>query len=214
MRSTFPRILLPAALGTLVLAVAWPLPGAGAPRRPALRCKEVNRVVLSLAEAEAVKLPGAFRSTHQLAYLMGMRMNDRTTSKHGHVILANYAVKLGDYGMVPPEAAGQVALQLAFKTDDQVVAHEQSLAAYQKLALRAGTFPPAWMSDKQSVAVSLFLGGSPGGKVLTMGRPTGTATLTHASAAGLCGAVDVTTRAGSTVKGSFAVRLERDLWAR
>ena len=156
--------------------------------------------------------PGAFELKKALAFISGMRYNAVSTAKHAYVAFANYDVQLGLYTVDLPKEPGQIVIVVSFKTENLEVPFEQQMEAYAKMAVPTGTYEPAWMGEGKCFQVHYFVGGQEGGPSISGEGASGTATLTTSTPDKLAGTIDFTSAKGSTIKGTFNVKVEKDLW--
>jgi len=178
-------------------------------------CAEKNQLEFVPTEGDGLKLETPFAVKQGTGYISGMRYNDKALAKLGYVALANYDVALGPYSIEMPKDPKEVAVLISFKTPSQEVAFEKQEELYKTLKVPTGEYgKPGWMDPEQIFQVSYFVGGKNGGPALTGQSAKGKATLTVATPGWLCGSIDLTSEKGSTVKGTFAVKVARDFWAK
>jgi len=156
--------------------------------------------------------PGAFELKKALGFISGMRYNAESTAKLAYVVFANYEAQLGLYGVEMPKEAGQIAIVVSFKTDNKAIPMQQQMEEYAKMQVPTGTFQPSWMGDGKSFQVTYFVGGQSDGPGISGDGASGTATLTISTTEKLSGSIDFTSVNGSTIKGTFNVKVEKDLW--
>ena len=173
--------------------------------------KAANEISVVFSDKEEYT-PGAFELKKTIGFISGMRYNAESTAKLAYVVLANYDAQLGAYGVEPPKEAGQIAIVLAFKTDSKVIPFQQQMEEYAKMEVPTGTYQPSWMGEGKSVQVSYFVGGQSGGPAMSVDGASGTATLATSTPEKLSGSIDFTSANGSTIKGTFNVKVEKDLW--
>ncbi|UCH94275.1 MAG: hypothetical protein JSV88_28960 [Candidatus Aminicenantes bacterium] len=170
-----------------------------------------NEISVTFSDQEEYT-PGAFELKKTFAFISGMRYNAKSTAKLAYVVFANYEAVLGSYGVELPKEAGQIAIVVAFKTESKEIPFEQQMEEYAKMTVPTGTFEPSWMGDEKSFQVSYFVGGEGGGPGISGSGASGTATLTTSTPKKVSGAIDFTSPNGSTIKGTFNVKIEKDLW--
>jgi hypothetical protein len=170
-----------------------------------------NEISVVFSDKEDYK-PGAFELKKTFAYISGMRYNAEATAKLAYIIFANYDAQLGPYSVDMPKEAGQIAIEVAFKTENKVTSMQQQMEEYAKMKVPTGDFQPAWMGEGKSFQVTYFVGGESGGTAMSGTGASGTATLTTSTPEKLIGSIDFTSVNGSTIKGSFNVKVEKDLW--
>jgi hypothetical protein len=170
-----------------------------------------NELAVVFSDQEQFK-PGNFELKKTMAYISGMRYNAKSTAKHVYVAFANYDAKLGMYGVDVPKEVGQIVIVFSFKTANKEIPFEQQMAEYAKMAVPTGTYEPAWMGEGQTFQVHYHVGGQSGGPGISGDGAQGTATLTTSSAERVAGTIDFTSPNGSTFKGSFDVKIEKDMW--
>jgi hypothetical protein len=83
---------------------------------------------------------------------------------------------------------------------------------YAKTKVPTGTFQPSWMGEGKSFQVSYFVGGQSGGPAISGEGASGTVTLTTSTPEKLGGSINFTSVNGSTIKGTFNVKVKKDLW--
>ncbi len=177
-------------------------------------CKETTKIEFTVAEEDGHKMESPFEVKKSFAYISGMRYNNQSVAKLGYVVFANYDAELSMYGVLPPKEAGQVALVISFKTKHEDVDFEKQMDVYKGLTIPTGDFKPGWMDPEQIVQVTFFVGGTGSGPTLSMPESTGKASLSVSTPEWLCGEIDFTSPKGSKVKGSFALKVEKDLWVK
>ena len=178
-------------------------------------CSEKTELVFTPAEGDGLKLEAPFALKKSLGYLSGMRYNDKATAKLGYVVFANYEATLGPYGVDLPKDPKEVALVVSFKSKSEDTAFEKQEEAYKAMKVPTGEYAKAgWMDPEQIFQVGYFVGGSNSGPTLSMPEAKGKATLSVSSPEWICGSIDFTSPKGSTVKGTFAVKVEKDMWAK
>lgn len=195
-----------------------PGPEAAAPQTapdtpPEEHCDETTDLKIAFSDKETVPV-GAFAVTHTAGFIAGMRYNGKSTAKLAYVVLANYKPKLTRYNLDPPKEAGQVALMLTFKTESKTLPFAKQNEEYAKMAVPAATYQPGWMKQEASYQVAYYLGDKSGGGPAISDDATGEATLTHSTPNLVCGRIDFTSPAGTTIKGTFSVKIEKDMWAK
>lgn len=173
--------------------------------------KAASEISVVFSDKEEYK-PGAFELKKVFAYISGMRYNAEATAKLAYVVFANYDAQLGLYGVDMPKETGQIAIVVSFKTDNKVIPMAQQMEEYAKMQVPTGTFQPAWMGDGKCFQVTYFVGGESGGPAISGDGASGTATLTTSTPEKLIGSIDFTSVNGSTIKGTFNVKVEKDLW--
>jgi hypothetical protein len=173
--------------------------------------KETNALTVVFNSQEDYS-PGAFELKKTMAFISGMRYNAVSTAKHVYVAFANYDATLGPYAVDIPKEPGQIVIVVSFKTANKEVPFEQQMETYAKLQVAIGTYKPGWMSEKESFQVHYFVGGESGGPSISGSGATGTATLTTSTPGRVSGSIDFTSPKGSTIKGTFNVKIEKDLW--
>ena len=173
--------------------------------------KAASEITVVFSDKEQYN-PGAFELKKALGFISGMRYNAESTAKLAYVVFANYEARLGLYGVDMPKEAGQIAIVVAFKTDNKAIPMQQQMEEYAKMEVPTGTFQPTWMGEGKSFQVSYFVGGEDGGPGISGDGASGTATLTTSTPGKLSGSIDFTSVNGSTIKGTFNVKVEKDLW--
>ena len=156
--------------------------------------------------------PGAFELKKSLGFISGMRYNAESTAKLAYVVFANYEAQLGLYGVEMPKEAGQIAIVISFKTENKAIPMQQQMEEYAKMQVPTGSFQPSWMGEGKSFQVSYFVGGQNDGPGISGDGSSGTAALTTSTPEKLSGSIDFTSANGSTIKGTFNVKVEKDLW--
>ena len=173
--------------------------------------KAASELNVVFSDKEEYK-PGAFELKKTFAYISGMRYNAKATAKLAYIVFANYDAQLGLYGIDMPKETGQIAVVVSFKTDNKVIPMAQQMEEYAKMQVPTGTFQPSWMGDNKSFQATYYVGGETGGMGMSGTGASGTATLTTSTPEKLIGSIDFTSVNGSTIKGSFNVKVEKDLW--
>jgi hypothetical protein len=173
--------------------------------------KAVNEISVVFSDKEQYS-PGAFELKKTFGFISGMRYNAESTAKLGYVVFANYDAQLGAYGLEPPKEAGQIAIVVSFKTDSKVIPFQQQMEEYAKMEVPTGTFQPSWMGEGKSFQVTYYVGGQSGGLAMSVDGASGTATLATSTPGKLSGSIDFTSANGSTIKGTFNVKVEKDFW--
>lgn len=173
--------------------------------------KETNEISVVFNDQEQYN-PGAFELKKTLAYISGMRYNAKSTAKLVYVAFANYDAKLGPYYVEVPTEPGQIVIVLSFKTENKETAFEQQMEEYAKMKVPVGTYEPSWMGEGKCFQVHYFVGGESDGPPLSGQGAVGTATLTTSTPERVSGSIDFTSPNGSTIKGTFNVKIEKDLW--
>jgi hypothetical protein len=158
--------------------------------------------------------PGAFQLKKTFAFIAGMRYNAKSTAKLVYVAFANYDAALGLYTADPPKQAGQILILVSFKTDNKEIPLEKQMEEYAKMQVPTGTYQPSWMGKGGSFQVVYFMGPDLGGPALSGTGSSGTAVLTASSPGRVSGSIDFTSENGSTIKGTFNVKIEKDMWKR
>jgi hypothetical protein len=202
----------------LALLIALPACGNGNGKEDATgpavsetAAKAASEISVVFSDKEEYK-PGAFELKKAFAYISGMRYNAEATAKLAYVVFANYDARLGPYSVDMPKEAGQIVIEVAFKTENKVTSMQQQMEEYAKMQVPTGTFQPAWMGDGQCFQVTYYVGGESGGLGMSHTGASGTATLTTSTPEKLSGSIDFTSVNGSTIKGTFNVKVEKDLW--
>jgi hypothetical protein len=196
-----------------------PGPGTAAkpdpkPAAPATTCPEKHELAISFSGKEHPPAPpaGPFDAKHAVGFVSGMSWSGGTVTKIAYVVLANYPVKVETYTFDVPRTPEKIAVQLTFSSKAEPATLEQQKAVYAALALAPGAYPFASSSEAANLGVSIWVGDpEPTGKGLIDG--TGGATITTFAPDRVCGTIDVTSPPGITIKGTFNVALEKDLWA-
>ena len=173
--------------------------------------KEVSEISVVFSDQEEYS-PGAFTLEKTLAFISGMRYNAVSTAKLVYVVFANYEATLGLYGIDMPAEPGQIAVVVSFKTANKEQPIEQQMEDYNQMQVATGTYQPAWMGDEECFQVVYYVGGEEGGLSISDSGAAGTATLTTSTPEKVSGSIDFTSPNGSTVKGTFNVKIEKDLW--
>lgn len=172
---------------------------------------EKNELSVVFSDKEDNK-PGAFELKKTLAFISGMRYNAKSTAKLVYVAFANYEVKLGLYAIEMPKEPGQIVIVVSFKTENKVMPMQQQMEEYAKMKVPTGTFEPCWMGSGKCFQATYYVGGQSGGQAISGSGASGTATLTTSTAEKVSGSIDFTSVNGSTMKGTFNVKIEKDLW--
>ncbi|MFH2010145.1 MAG: hypothetical protein ABI333_26340 [bacterium] len=188
--------------------------GAGGQEPSGPVCKQGLFLKSRFSAADGVALATSFKATKTVAWISGRRYDAKATAKHAYIAFANYDVKLGPTMIELPKKPGEVAVVVSIKTANQEVPLAGQRAVYGKLAVPTGAFPFGVMDPKQSYSVSVYLGGSSGGKVVSGQRPRGKAIVTHSSPKHLCGSLGFRSGSGTFLKGEFNLPITRDLWAK
>jgi hypothetical protein len=203
---------------TAALLIALPACGSGNGKEGAkdtavseTATKAAGELNVVFSDKEDYK-PGAFELKKAFAYIAGMRYNAEATAKLAYIVFANYDARLGLYGLDMPKDAGQIAIVVSFKTGNKVIPMAQQMEEYAKMQVPTGTFQPAWMGDGKCFQVTYFVGGESGGPSISGDGASGTATLTTSTPEKLIGSIDFTSVNGSTIKGAFNVKVEKDMW--
>jgi len=178
-------------------------------------CQETTSLEFTPAEGDGLKLDAPFAVKKSLGYISGMRYNDKALAKLGYVVFGNYEAKLGPYGVDLPQDPKHVALVVSFKSKSEEVAFEKQEELYKTMKVPTGEYAKAgWMDPEPIFQVGYFVGGSNSGPTLSMQESKGRATITVATPEWICGSIDFTSPKGSRVKGTFAVKVEKDMWAK
>lgn len=173
--------------------------------------KETNEISVVFSNQEEHH-PGAFELKKTLAFISGMRYNAESTAKLAYVAFANYDAELGLYSVEMPEEPGQIVIIVSFKTENKEIALEQQMDEYAKMKVPTGIYEPAWMGEGKCFQVNYFVAGQSGGPSISDQGATGTATLTTSTSGKVKGSINFTSPNGSTIKGTFNVKIEKDLW--
>lgn len=174
--------------------------------------KETNELNVVFNNQEDYS-PGTFELKKTIAFISGMRYNAVSTAKHVYVAFANYdGVKLGPYAVETPKEPGQIVIVVSFKTVNKEVPFEQQMEEYAKMRVLPGTYEPAWMGEGQCFQVHYFVTGQSSGPSISGEGASGTATLTTSTPERVSGSINFTSPKGSTIKGTFNVKIEKDLW--
>lgn len=172
---------------------------------------QANEISVNFS-ADEENSPGAFQLQKTVGFISGMRYNAKSTAKLAYVVFANYPVKLSDYGsIVPPQEAGQIAVIAAFKTESKEVPMAQQMVEYEKMTVPTGTYPPSWMDKDKSVQVSYWVAQKNGVGLSGQGA-SGSAALTSSTSDHVSGSIDFKSAKGSTIKGTFKVKIRKDFW--
>lgn len=178
-------------------------------------CSEKNELVFTPAEGDGLKLDAPFTVKKTLGYISGMSYSGKSLAKLGYVVFANYEAKIGMYGVDLPQDPKEVALVVSFKTKSEDVEMEKQQELYKSMKVPTGEYAkPGWMDVEQIFQVGYLVGGSNSIPTLSMPEAKGKATLTVSTPEWICGSLDFTSPKGSTVKGTFAVKVEKDMWAK
>lgn len=203
---------------TAALLIALPACGEGNGKKDSTEStvseaadEAASEIIVVFSDKEDFK-PGAFELKKTFAYISGMRYNAEATAKLAYIIFANYDAQLGPYSVDMPKEAGQIAIEVAFKTENKVTSMQQQMEEYAKMKVPTGDFQPAWMGEGKSFQVTYYVGGESGGMGMSGTGASGTATLTTSTPEKLIGSIDFTSVNGSTIKGTFNVKVEKDLW--
>jgi hypothetical protein len=172
---------------------------------------ETNEIQVVFSESEQYS-PGTFELKKTLCFISGMRYNAKSTAKHAYVAFANYDAQLGFFAVDVPKEPGQIVIVISFKTENQEMPLDQQMDAYAKMKVPTGTYPPGWMSEGRCFQVHYFVGGQEGGPSISGQGASGSATLTTSLSERVSGRIDFTSPSGSTIRGTFNVRIEKDLW--
>lgn len=172
---------------------------------------EANEISVNFS-ADEENSPGAFQLKETVAYISGMRYNAKSTAKLVYVVFADYPVELSPYGgIMPPKEAGQIAIVVAFKTESKEVPMEQQMEEYNKMEVPTGTYPPSWMGDEKSFQVSYWVTQQNGIGISGEGA-SGNAVLTSSTPGHVSGSIDFKSEKGSTIKGTFTAKIQKDFW--
>lgn len=190
---------------------AKPTPKPAKP--PGSTCSETNAVEITFSDKERGVTAGKLAAKTSRAFVTGM-WRSKTVAKYATLAVSNASmIDVGRKGAVrSPTKAGEMTAVIAFKTDDAAAEFDKRKEVYSTVEVPGGAYEPGWGKKTKSVQVNVFVGGAKGGPAVSDGA-TGTATLTS-SKGYLCGSLDLTSAAGSTLKGTFNVKLEGDLWAK
>ncbi len=176
-------------------------------------CDEVTKLDVSFGD-EPIAV-GDFEVTHTAGFIAGMRYNGERTAKLAYLVFANYEPRLTSYNLDPPKEEGQVALMITFKTESKDVPFKQQMDEYKKMTLPTGAYGPGWMKREAIFQVVYYVGGEKAGSGPAISDDAkGEATLTHATAGLVCGSIDFTSEKGTTIKGTFSVPIEKDMWVK
>jgi hypothetical protein len=173
--------------------------------------KAASEISVIFSDKEEYK-PGAFELKKAMGFISGMRYNAEATAKLAYVVFANYDAQIGIYGLDMPKEAGQIVIEVAFKTENKVTSMQEQMEEYAKMKVPTGDFQPAWMGDSKCFQVTYYVGGESGGMGMSGTGASGTATLTTSTPEKLIGSIDFTSVNGSTIKGTFNVKVEKDMW--
>jgi hypothetical protein len=203
---------------TTALLLALPACGGGNGKEdsaePAVsqtESKAASEISVVFSDKEQYK-PGAFELKKAFGFISGMRYNAKSTAKLAYVVFANYDARLGLYDIDPPKEAGQIAIVVSFKTENKETTMQQQTEEYAKMKVPTGTFQPCWMGEGKCFQVAYYVGGQSGGLPMSGDGASGTAGLTTSTPEKLSGSIDFTSVNGSTIKGTFNVKVEKDLW--
>ncbi len=196
---------------TAALFLALSACGNGSGKEGQTEAKVTNEITVVFSDKEQYN-PGAFELKKALGFIGGMRYNAKSTAKHAYVAFANYEAQLGLYTVEMPKEPGQIVILVSFKTENKEIPFQQQMEEYAKMEVPTGTFQPAWMGEGKSFQVTYFVGGQSGGPAISGTGASGTATLTTSTPEKLIGNIDFTSVNGSTIKGTFNVKVEKDLW--
>ncbi len=180
-------------------------------------CPGTNTVALSNLDAVNKKLvvPATISISKGIGWYQGMQGSGKT-SKHAFVALASYDdVRLTSWGLDMPKDEGKVAVQIDFSSEFQEATTDEQKKVYASLSVPPGDYPPGRMLPK-TVDVIVYVGGVSGGYSILSGDTSkfeGKGVLAKASDGELCGTFDITAPTGASAKGSFSVKVEKDLWA-
>jgi hypothetical protein len=192
----------------LILAMLFSACGKAGEESGAIETNDI-RVVFSDGEQFS---PGSFELKKTLGFISGMRYNARSTAKHVYVAFANYDAELGFFAVDVPKEPGQIVIVISFKTENRAMPLNQQMDAYAKMKVPTGTYPPGWMIEGRCFQVNYFVGGQEGGPSISGQGASGSATLTTSTSDRVSGRIDFTSPGGSTIRGTFNVRIEKDLW--
>ncbi|MCP5047228.1 MAG: hypothetical protein GY940_08655 [bacterium] len=156
--------------------------------------------------------PGAFELKKTFGFIAGMRYNGESTAKLSYVAFANYEAKLSYYHAEPPTEEGQLLIVLSFKTENKVTDFKQQMEEYVKMKVPTGTYQPVFMGKAKGFQFTYYVPNKGGPALSGDDGASGTATLTTSTANRLSGSIDFTSAKGSTFKGTFNVKVEKDLW--
>lgn len=173
--------------------------------------KEKNILNVEFSNMEQYS-PGTFELKKTLGYISGMRYNAKSTAKLVYIAFANYDPTLGPYSVNVPKEPGQIVIVLSFKTENKEIPLEQQMDEYAKMAVPTGTYEPAWMGEGQCFQVYYFVGGEEGGPPISDQGASGTATLTTSTPKQVSGRIDFRSPNGTTIKGTFNVKITKELW--
>lgn len=178
-------------------------------------CSEKSELVFTPAEGDGLKLDAPFTVKKTLGYISGMSYSGKSLAKLGYVVFANFEAKIGMYGVDLPQDPKEVALVVSFKNKSEDVEMEKQQELYKSMKVPTGEYAkPGWMDVEQVFQVGYLMGGSNSIPTLSMPESKGKATLTVSTNEWICGSIDFTSPKGSTVKGTFAVKVEKDMWAK
>lgn len=172
---------------------------------------ETNNITAVFSQSEQYS-PGAFELKKTLGFISGMRYNAKSTAKHAYVAFANYDAQLGLFAVDVPREPGQIVIIISFKTGNRLVPLEKQMDIYNNLTVPVGDYPAGWMTEGRCFQVHYFVGGQEGGPSISGPGARGTATLTTSTPERISGSIDFTSPGGSTIKGTFNVEIEKDLW--
>lgn len=173
--------------------------------------QDTNEISVVFSDQEQYR-PGAFELQKTLGFISGMRYDAKSTAKHAYVAFANYHVKLGLYSVELPQEPGQIVIVVSFKTEHKEIPFEQQMTEYAKMQVPTGTYQPGWMAEGRCFQVHYFVSGESGGPSISGQGASGTASLTLSTPEKVSGSINFTSPKGSTIKGTFNVKIEKDLW--
>jgi hypothetical protein len=173
--------------------------------------EETNEINVVFSDKEEHN-PGVFELKKTISFISGMRYNAKSTAKLVYVAFANYDAKLGLFSVEVPAEPGQIVIVVSFKTENKEIALEQQMDEYVKMKVPTGIYEPAWMSEGKCFQVYYFVAGQSGGPSISDQGATGTATLTTSTSGKVSGSINFTSPSGSTIKGTFNVKVEKDFW--
>lgn len=177
------------------------------------KCDEKNAITISGTESvdKSLKLTAPFELKKTVGWLSGMQGAGKTT-KHAYVGMANYdGFKLRkSFGFHAPSKPGEVLIQLDFSSEAKPAEIAVQKKVYAGLSVGPGEYKPGRDATK-AFSVTVFNGAPNGHGVTSMA--TGKAVVTQATATHICGTLEAKNEKGLNVKGSFAVEIEKDMWA-
>jgi len=182
----------------------------GKPEAGQTKSQETSQIKVVFNDQEQYS-PGAFVLKKTLAFISGMRYNAKSTAKHVYVAFANYDATLGLYAVDVPKEPGQIVIVISFKTENKEMPMEQQMDEYAKMKVPAGPYEPGWMAEGKCFQVHYFVGGQEGGPSISE-QGTGTATLTKSTKDRVRGTINFASPKGTTIIGTFNVKIEKDLW--